>query len=147
MLETITHSLKYIGRDRHWKMYDREPIDNWTVGRVTLLGDAAHAMLQYLAQGGCQALEDAVCLTAKLQQYSDIEVALLEYQKERIPRSRSVQRGARTWGEIMHMENPAGILLRNEIMLNRTGEDYKYLDWLYSAENTPKLLVEHSKGI
>lgn len=129
---TLRHSLNYIDRNRNWKMFDREPISNWTVGRVTLLGDAAHAMLQYLAQGGCQALEDAVCLTEKMKKYGDkIESALEEYQSERIPRSSMVQRGARQWGKIKHAEDPTTILLRNTIMENRTSDDYKYLDWMY----------------
>ena len=55
-----------ISRDRRWVMYDREPLDNWTTGRITLLGDAAHPMVQYLAQGACQAIEDAGCLARQL---------------------------------------------------------------------------------
>ncbi|MEK5442482.1 FAD-dependent monooxygenase [Fredinandcohnia sp. FSL W7-1320] len=132
---TLQHSLKYINRDRNWKMFDREPVSNWTVGRVTLLGDSAHAMLQYLAQGACQALEDACCLTEKVLTYQeDIEKALIEYQNERIPRTSAVQRGARTWGEMKHAEDPVTILLRNTVMLNRTEDDFKYVDWLYSEE-------------
>jgi len=129
---TLQHSLKYINRDRNWKMFDREPVSNWTVGRVTLLGDSAHAMLQYLAQGACQALEDACCLTEKILKYDeDTEKALIEYQNERIPRTSAVQRGARTWGEMKHAEDPVTILLRNTVMLNRTEDDFKFVDWLY----------------
>jgi len=132
---TLRHSLKYINRDRCWKMFDREPVTNWTVGRVTLLGDSAHAMLQYLAQGACQALEDACCLTEKVLKYNeDTELALKEYQNERIPRTSAVQRGARTWGKMKHAEDPVTILLRNTVMLNRKEEDFKYVDWLYSEE-------------
>lgn len=58
----VRSGLTRINRDRHWAMFDRLPIPAWTRGRVTLLGDAAHPMLQYAAQGACQALEDAVCL-------------------------------------------------------------------------------------
>ena len=47
---------------RRWMLRYREPVDNWTRGRVTLLGDAAHFMLQYMAQGAAMAMEDAVCL-------------------------------------------------------------------------------------
>jgi len=129
---TLQHSLKYINRDRNWKMFDREPVSNWTVGRVTLLGDSAHAMLQYLAQGACQALEDACCLTENVLKYDeDIEKALIEYQNERIPRTSAVQRGARTWGEMKHAEDPVTILLRNTVMLNRTEDDFEFVDWLY----------------
>ena len=117
-------------------MYDRLPIDNWTKGKITLLGDAAHPMLQYLAQGACQALEDAVCLTEKMRSNgSNIAKAFDEYQQERIPRTTQVQRGARTWGEIKHTEDPVTQLLRNTIMLNRAEDDYQYIDWLYKERS------------
>jgi salicylate hydroxylase len=128
---TILHSMEYINRDRNWKLHDREPIPHWTVGRVTLLGDSAHAMLQYLAQGGVQALEDAVCLGDKVAAYDDVEKALLEYEKERVPRASQVQRGARMWGEIKHAREPETLLLRNTLMQNRPSDDYQYLDWMY----------------
>jgi len=132
---TLQHSLQYINLDRSWKMYDREPLSNWTVGRVTLLGDSAHAMLQYLAQGACQALEDACSLAKHILLHEDnIEKALIEYQNERIPRTAAVQRGARTWGQMKHAEDSVAILLRNTIMLQREADDYKYVDWLYSKE-------------
>src|SRR3546814_1645644 len=52
---------------RRWATADRDPVEHWTVGRATLLGDAAHPMTQYLAQGACQALEDAVTLGAAIE--------------------------------------------------------------------------------
>ena len=60
--EQVRACVALVSRHRRWVMYDREPLDNWTTGRVTLLGDAAHPMVQYLAQGACQAIEDAGCL-------------------------------------------------------------------------------------
>ena len=114
------------------KLYDIEPLEKWSTDRVTLLGDSAHAMLQYLAQGACQALEDAVCLAEKLgENGSNVAKALDEYQKERIPRTAQVQRGARMWGEIKHAEDAHTRLLRDTIMLNRSADDYTYLEWLY----------------
>jgi 3-hydroxybenzoate 6-monooxygenase len=129
---TIKESLKFADRGLITKLFDIEPLEKWSTNRVTLLGDSAHAMLQYLAQGACQALEDAVCLTEKIRANgSNTAKALDEYQKERIPRTAEVQRGARTWGEIKHAEDSVTRLLRNTIMLNRSADDYKYLDWLY----------------
>jgi len=129
---TIKESLKFAKSGMITKLYDIEPLEKWSTNRVTLLGDSAHAMLQYLAQGACQALEDAVCLTEKIRvNGSNIAKALDEYQQERIPRTAEVQRGARTWGEIKHAEDPVTRLLRDTIMLNRSADDYRYLDWLY----------------
>ena len=55
------------GKDwRMWVLCDRDPVDSWVDGRVALLGDAAHPMLQYMAQGACMAMEDAVCLANSL---------------------------------------------------------------------------------
>jgi salicylate hydroxylase len=130
--ETVKHAASYMNRDFKWPMYDRDPIANWTSGRVTLLGDAAHAMLQYLAQGGVQALEDVACLTNMLYTHgSDIETAFQEYQEERIPRSASVQTNARQWGEIIHAEDPISILLRDTLFAQHDAKDFSYVDWLY----------------
>jgi 2-polyprenyl-6-methoxyphenol hydroxylase-like FAD-dependent oxidoreductase len=128
----IKESIKLADSGLITKLHDIEPLEKWSTNRVTLLGDSAHAMLQYLAQGACQSLEDAVCLTEKMRANgSNIAKALDEYQKERIPRTAQVQRGARTWGEIKHSEDSVTRLLRNTIMLNRSADDYTYLEWLY----------------
>ena len=58
-----------------WALYDRDPIPQWTRGRVTRLGDAAHPMLPYLGQGACQAIEDGVVLAAALAAEPDDPVA------------------------------------------------------------------------
>lgn len=130
----IRNAVQYVGRDRHWKMYDREPIDNWTAGRVTLLGDAAHPMLQYLAQGACQALEDAACLTDKLRMHGDaFDQVLVAYQKERMSRTARVQRNARIWGDIWHTDDRIAVLLRNVYFKKRSPDDYEVTDWLYQT--------------
>lgn len=131
--QPVRHAVTFISRQRRWPMYDREPIGNWSSGRVALLGDAAHAMLQYLAQGGCQALEDAACLTNSLHEYGDdLPKAFAAYQQDRLPHATSVQVNGRTWGDILHTEDPIAILLRNSIMQRRTPQDTSHVDWLYS---------------
>jgi 2-polyprenyl-6-methoxyphenol hydroxylase-like FAD-dependent oxidoreductase len=131
--DLVKTAVSYMNRDFRWPMYDRDPINNWTSGRVTLLGDAAHAMLQYLAQGGVQALEDVACLTNLLHTHgSDIETAFQEYQEDRIPRSASVQTNARRWGEIIHAEDPISVLLRNTLFERHDAKDFSYVDWIYS---------------
>ena len=123
-----------INRDRRWVMYDREPLDNWTTGRITLLGDAAHPMVQYLAQGACQAIEDADCLARQLTACDgDVVKAFAAYQAERIPRTALIQRAARAWGAIWHDDGPVIPLLRDRILTRRERDDYTDLDWLYQA--------------
>lgn len=133
---SVLHAVSFIQRQRRWPLYDREPIDNWTSGRITLLGDAAHPMLQYLAQGACQALEDAVCLAEKLSLHgTDVEQAFLDYQQERIPRTAQVQKRARKFGDILHTGDEVATLLRNTLLEQRGPEDYNIVDWLYKIED------------
>lgn len=129
----VKHAISFVSRQFRWAMWDRNPIDNWTDGNVTLLGDAAHPMLQYMAQGGIQALEDVAQLTNMLHKYGDdYKTAFQEYQKVRIPRASKVQTYARNWGEIIHAEDPITIMLRNDIFSKRDEDDISYVDWLYS---------------
>ncbi len=130
----VQNALTFINRQFRWPMADRNPIENWTQGNITLLGDAAHPMLQYLAQGGVQALEDASYLADMLIEHGDnFAKAFQEYQQERQPRSARVQTTARQWGEILHAEEPTAILLRNTIFESRTHQDYQITDWLYGG--------------
>ncbi|OMP65992.1 FAD-dependent monooxygenase [Domibacillus epiphyticus] len=128
----VVNALSFIQRQIRWPMYDRLPIDNWTNGNITLLGDAAHPMLQYLAQGGCQALEDAACLADELlKNEGDYKSVFQNYQEQRIPRTAKVQTNARTWGEIIHAEDELSILLRNTIFKLREANDFNATDFLY----------------
>jgi 2-polyprenyl-6-methoxyphenol hydroxylase-like FAD-dependent oxidoreductase len=129
--EHVRAGLRLIGRERRWLLYDRAPVDNWTRGRVTLLGDAAHPMLQYLAQGACMALEDAVCLADSMRAYgTDPAKAFLIYQGERIARTSMAQRWARGMGELVHLDG-MGALLRDMVLGDRADDDYSHVDWLY----------------
>jgi salicylate hydroxylase len=90
-----------------WALYDRDPIPQWTRGRVTLLGDAAHPMLPYLGQGACQALEDgAVLATALATEASDPVRALSRYERTRRPRASRVVLTARERGLSNHLTSP-----------------------------------------
>ena len=126
-----------IERGKDWKLWvlcDREPIANWVEGRVALLGDAAHPMLQYFAQGACMAMEDAVCLSSELGNSSDLEAALQAYQQKRYLRTARVQLQSREIGN--HIYHPAGAHaeLRNAFMRSRTAEDwYNAVQWIYGS--------------
>jgi salicylate hydroxylase len=117
--------------DRRWPMFDRRPIDNWTRNRITLMGDAAHPMFQYLAQGANQALEDAACLKDMLREAGgDFSRAFLAYQRVRIPRTARVQNAARFAGELFHVQG-AGRVFRNLLLAKRSDDDVEYLDWVW----------------
>jgi 2-polyprenyl-6-methoxyphenol hydroxylase-like FAD-dependent oxidoreductase len=90
---------------RRWMLLYRQPVDNWVQGRVALLGDAAHFMLQYMAQGAAMAMEDAVCLGACADAASgNFEKAFQSYQKTRLVRATRVQISANQLvGMIFHV--------------------------------------------
>ncbi|MGH3171332.1 MAG: FAD-dependent monooxygenase, partial [Trebonia sp.] len=90
-----------------WALYDRDPIPRWTRGRVTLLGDAAHAMLPYLGQGACQAIEDGFVLSSALSASpGDPVTALARYERTRRPRASRVVLTARERGLSNHLASP-----------------------------------------
>ena len=129
----VREATGFLWRDRWWPMYDREPLAVWTRGRIALLGDAAHPMLQYLAQGACQAIEDADALARALAACPGRELigqALAHYAATRATHAARVQRTARTWGDIWHVSG-VGALLRDELFRRRPADDYSYTDWLY----------------
>jgi 3-hydroxybenzoate 6-monooxygenase len=117
---------------KRWATADREPIAQWTFGRATLLGDAAHPMLQYLAQGACMALEDAVTLGEALRAHgNDIARAFDLYQRSRVTRTARVVLMAREMGRIYHAQGVER-LVRNDLWKGRTPERfYDAIEWLY----------------
>ncbi|MEV6206446.1 FAD-dependent monooxygenase [Kitasatospora sp. NPDC051914] len=95
----------------------RTPLPSYTVGRIVLLGDAAHAMTPNLGQGACQALEDAITLAAALATGPTVEAALARYDVERRPRTQAVARAARQAGRMgQQLSHPLAVALRNTAM-------------------------------
>jgi salicylate hydroxylase len=117
---------------KRWATADRDPIGQWVFGRTALLGDAAHPMLQYLAQGACMAMEDAVTLGEALRVHdNDFERAFALYQRSRVARTARVQLSAREMGRIFHAKGVER-LVRNELWKGRTPERfYDAMEWLY----------------
>ncbi len=117
---------------KRWSTADREPAAAWGRGRATLLGDAAHPMLQYLAQGACMALEDAVALGKAVAACDlDFEVAFRRYEAARLTRTARVVLSTREMGRIYHA---GGVerLVRNAMWVGRKpGQYYDALEWLY----------------
>lgn len=141
--EQVHAGLRHMWRDRWWRMFDREPIDNWVQGRVALSGDAAHPPLQYLAQGAVMAMEDAWVLAGHVQRQGvkgsaergtptgiDWDAALAAYNAVRPVHCRRVLTTARAWGNLWHHDGDKRIW-RNQVLRDRDTRDYSYADWLY----------------
>src|SRR6202163_3805898 len=95
-------------------MYYRDPIDSWTSGRITLLGDAAHPMVPFLAAGAGQSIEDAWTFARALaRRQDDVPGALLEYERRRLPRTTRIQAGARAAVKLMHESDSQRVRDRN----------------------------------
>jgi salicylate hydroxylase len=143
--QAVPQVKELLGKIQTWKMWvlcDREPVKNWSDRRVTLLGDAAHPMLQYLAQGAGQAIEDAVVLAEALRfTGGGVEQAFQKYQQARYLRTGRVQLTARFYGDIYHA---SGVQreLRNQLF--RSGKEsagFAGLKWMYDGIDPKNLFT------
>jgi 3-hydroxybenzoate 6-monooxygenase len=119
--EQVRAAVRLLRRDQCWRMLDGAPLPSWTADRIALLGDAVHPMPAYLAQGACQAIEDAAALADALSGCSGprgVAAALAGYQERRAPRAMRVSRARAVW--------ESGPLPR------RPADDYAASDWLYA---------------
>jgi salicylate hydroxylase len=107
--EPATRLLAAANKYRRWALADRPPLARWGAERTTLLGDAAHPMLPFLAQGAAAALEDAVVLSRTLANADDVPAALRAYEDERAPRTARLQRVARRTGAAYRLRGPLAL--------------------------------------
>jgi 2-polyprenyl-6-methoxyphenol hydroxylase-like FAD-dependent oxidoreductase len=152
--ENVQKGLPLMGRDRCWRMFDRDPIMTWVFGRIALLGDAAHPPLQYIAQGAIMAIEDGYVLAEHLaatpddRDRADIDRALAAYEAVRPEHCRRVVTASRDWGTLWHLDGEKRER-RNAILRARDPRDYRFVDWLYGitalipAEEPPMFQVIH----
>lgn len=134
----VRSGLPLLWRDKWWRMFDRNPIMNWVHGRIALLGDAAHAPLQYMAQGAIMAIEDGWVLSEHVGRLLDAgsavdldwDEALRAYNAVRPEHCRRVLTTARAWGDLWHLD---GIKReqRNVLLRARDTYDYTYAEWIY----------------
>lgn len=118
---------------RAWPLYHRPPIPSFSLGRVALVGDAAHPMVPFLAQGAAQAIEDAGALGRLLAQVQDIPAALSIYSRDRVARATRVQREALKLDRIYHMSGPLAFARDATMRLLGTRGLIERYDWLYGA--------------
>jgi len=126
--------MKLVDPARHWDIAVMEPVPKWHEGRVALLGDSAHAMLQAMAQGACQAIEDAVCLAECLKVHpDDLAAALPDYEARRRLRAIRMQFQSRLYWEIYHAGGGYADLRRQ--MLKRSPDAaLESLAWVYDRQ-------------
>ena len=120
-VEPVRAAVRLMRRDQCWRMLDRAPLPSWAVERVVLLGDVVHPMPAYLAQGACQAIEDAAALADALVDCrgpQGVAAALAGYQARRAPRANRVSRARQVWESVPLPRRPA--------------DDYAASDWLYA---------------
>jgi 3-hydroxybenzoate 6-monooxygenase len=134
--EPVRHAVSLVGRDHGSPIFERDPLPTWRHQRAVLTGDAAHPMLQYLGQGACQAMEDALVLADRAAALGpgSIDKALLSFEQARLPRTSRCQLTARPWGRLWHTTDPLTTYLRNRVMRARAHDDYSDVDWLYAEQ-------------
>lgn len=124
-----------------WGLYDRNPMEKWSKGHATLLGDSAHPMLPYLSQGAAMAIEDAFVLSEAIAYFDgNVPLALEAYEAERRDRTRNVQLQARERGRTYHLESPEEQRKRDQAMRERQSENPNAVgisaEWIYEYDAT-----------
>jgi salicylate hydroxylase len=118
-----------------WGLFDRAPLAQWSIGRVTLLGDACHPMLPFVGQGAAQAIEDGVILAACLGKYDDVPDALARYQVLRLPRTAQVQALAAGNKSRYHLpDGPEQVARDAEMAAGGTDWSFKAMGWLFGYD-------------
>ena len=137
--ESLQTLLRAADRCYKWAIFDRDPLPRWSHGRVTLLGDAAHPMLPFLAQGGAMALEDGYLLAEVLKRGAgDVPAALARYEALRKERTTRVQMGSRARADVCQVISPLAQLRRDlGYLWNQwfnPGAAIQKADWIYGYD-------------
>lgn len=136
--EVVRTLLGKVDTWRMWVLCDREPARQWSRGRATLLGDAAHPMLQYLAQGAGMAMEDAVVLARSVEHAGDdLSEAFRRYGVERYLRTGRCQVMARIYGGFYHAEGVTRELATGFLSGRTVEQSFDSLAWLYDYDPGP----------
>lgn len=131
----IANAVRAAGRVRRWALHDREPLQQWSTARLTVLGDAAHPMLPFMAQGANQAVEDAFDLAGCLAGVGSdgVPAALARYESLRAPRTASIQQGSRGNGDVLHLPDGEAQRERDEAMRRMSALQHRAPLFSYQA--------------
>ena len=124
---------------RRWQVGDRAPVRHWHKGRVVLLGDAAHAPLQSLAQGACMAIEDGLCLAEAIHAADgDYQAAFRRFEAVRLLRTARLQLESRALWDFYHLDEGVARDVRNATVANwDEAHVFRCLSWLYDGFSIP----------
>lgn len=131
--KTVTALIEAVPEAWRWALFDRPPLEHWSKGRATLLGDAAHPMLPSFAQGASQSIEDGEAVARHLLSGGDIAASLVAYEGERLARTTRVQALSRRNARLFHMGQTTRLLFAAEAAwakLAGTAGPARF-DWLY----------------
>ncbi|MBT2269953.1 FAD-dependent monooxygenase [Rhodococcus qingshengii] len=129
MVTELLDSVRTVGR---WSVFDRDPIERYNYGRIALVGDSAHPMLPFFAQGAGQAIEDAAALSTCMEEVVDTEAALGAYSRVRVPRTAAVQRASHGRATINHLADGPAQKSRDDAF--RIGDPLADSAWLYGYD-------------
>ena len=117
-----------------WALFDRDPLPRWSVGRVTLLGDACHPMYPFMAQGAAQAIEDGAALTTLLSIRGDPAAALRRYEQVRLPRVTRLQQMSRANKYRYHMPDGPEQQARDAALKATRERAPETMQWLFGFD-------------
>ncbi|GLQ34816.1 monooxygenase [Amylibacter marinus] len=139
----VRAALDQVTAPKLWGLFDHPPLNSWSRGNLVVVGDAAHPMLPYMAQGACMGIEDAWVLADSLDQTTEIPSALQRYEMLRKPRCSALQRAAKSNGRLFHISNPlarrtatVGLKITSTLA---PGLLRRRTDWIYNHDVTRPL--------
>jgi salicylate hydroxylase len=118
---------------KRWPLFDRQPVRRWSLGGAAVLGDAAHPMLPFFAQGAGQAIEDAAALGRAFKETRDVREALTHYERNRTARAEAVVLASRRQGTIYHLSGPFALARDITLRSLSASRFMAQVDWLYKG--------------
>ncbi len=126
----VVEMVSAVSCTERWALFNRPPLGRWTRGRITLLGDAAHAVVPHHGQGANTSVEDAIVLAQQLASGPDLDAALAEYERLRRGRTRKIQFASITTADVLHLPDGERADERNARLADPGSWD-RHVDWIH----------------